>query len=480
MTTPTQGEHAQTEALRPKFGDLLRNTMASESNPHRDAYFIREVHRSGGGVNPGRWFEMTDGKGETWLSNPQNLVPAATAQPAAPQGVAYAELPECGAIGEQAGAWMTIVHELDVARPGWTRLGQTGEAAAVAAIQKLASHGQAPAKPAAQEVTAFPSAWKDDLFAEMQRRFDLRRAEDDFLPFDDTQLGVEFAMGWLEQRWTTTTAQAAPAADYDHGPQSLTVAEAARHVGKWLNERPNRPLDLRDVAMLCAYAQKAPAAGAVAGPDGRMSDELRSLIEGMTVSVDVSTGDHDAGNRYFGTVTEVMDDISDKHGVTLLVQDAKPNFAPTPAAQADSVTAPAGSIYRNSVTGEFELDYANKDHPKGAHVDFYLERAQAADSVQDLQPVHDAGTIELLNERVAYLEGKLKEADSVLEDAARKAIEKVLALFPFNVPIQKFTINNGPCLTADNDDEFYSVKRVLAFLTEIKTTLDAARKQGGA
>ena len=71
-------------------------------------------------------------------------------------------------------------------------------------------------------------------------------------------------------------------------------------------------------------------------------------------------------------------------------------------------------------------------------------------------------------------------ADSVLEDAAREAIEKVLALFPFNVPTQKFTVNNGPCLTADNDDEFYSVKRVLAFLTEIKTTLDAARKQGAS
>ena len=70
------------------------------------------------------------------------------------------------------------------------------------------------------------------------------------------------------------------------------------------------------------------------------------------------------------------------------------------------------------------------------------------------------------------------QADSVQEDAAREAIEKVLALFPFNVPTQKFTVNNGPCLTADNDDEFYSVKRVLAFLTEIKTTLDAARKQG--
>ena len=84
-------------------------------------------------------------------------------------------------------------------------------------------------------------------------------------------------------------------------------------------------------------AQAAPAAGAVAGSDGRMSDELRSLIEGMSVSVDVSTGDHDAGHRYFGTVTEVMECQGDKHGVTLLVQDAEPNFAPTPAPPADSV-----------------------------------------------------------------------------------------------------------------------------------------------
>ena len=48
-----------------------------------------------------------------------------------------------------------------------------------------------------------------------------------------------------------------PQADYEHGPQSKTVQEAARHVGKWLNERPNRPIDLRDVAMLSAHAQAA-------------------------------------------------------------------------------------------------------------------------------------------------------------------------------------------------------------------------------
>lgn len=62
-----------------------------------------------------------------------------------------------------------------------------------------------------------------------------------------------------------------------------------------------------------------------------MSDSMRDFVEGMSVSVDVSTCDADAGHRYFGTVTEVMDDRNDKHGVTLLVQDAKPNFAAAPA-----------------------------------------------------------------------------------------------------------------------------------------------------
>jgi hypothetical protein len=41
-----------------------------------------------------------------------------------------------------------------------------------------------------------------------------------------------------------------------------------------------------------------------------------------------------ASHRYFGTVTEVMDDIADKHGVVLLVQDAEPNFTtPQPASK---------------------------------------------------------------------------------------------------------------------------------------------------
>lgn len=53
---------------------------------------------------------------------------------------------------------------------------------------------------------------------------------------------------------------------------------------------------------------------------------LPELIEGMEVSIDVSTCDADAGNRYFGTVTEVSELYTAKNGHILLVQDAKPNF----------------------------------------------------------------------------------------------------------------------------------------------------------
>lgn len=72
--------------------------------------------------------------------------------------------------------------------------------------------------------------------------------------------------------------------------------------------------------------------------DGRMSGLVRDYIEGMSVSIDVSTGEHDAGNRYYGFVSEVMDDPGDKHGVTLLVQDdVRPNFkvSASPAALTD-------------------------------------------------------------------------------------------------------------------------------------------------
>jgi len=65
--------------------------------------------------------------------------------------------------------------------------------------------------------------------------------------------------------------------------------------------------------------------------------DIASLVEGMSVSVDVSTGEHDAGNRLFGKVMEVMECQGDKHGVTLLVHDVTPNFSTHPAPAAPVV-----------------------------------------------------------------------------------------------------------------------------------------------
>ena len=56
---------------------------------------------------------------------------------------------------------------------------------------------------------------------------------------------------------------------------------------------------------------------------------LLKHIEGMEVSVDVSTCDADAGHRYFGTVTEISELETAKNGFILLVQDSKPNFKKT-------------------------------------------------------------------------------------------------------------------------------------------------------
>lgn len=65
------------------------------------------------------------------------------------------------------------------------------------------------------------------------------------------------------------------AAPYDHGPQAATIEEATRDVGKWLNERPNRPLDLRHVAMLVHHAQAAPSQDA----EAVNKELLRCLID---------------------------------------------------------------------------------------------------------------------------------------------------------------------------------------------------------
>lgn len=55
--------------------------------------------------------------------------------------------------------------------------------------------------------------------------------------------------------------------------------------------------------------------------------KLNAKLIGLQISVDVSTGDNDAGHRLFGTVTGTLD----TDPLTLLCDDAKPNFsAPQP------------------------------------------------------------------------------------------------------------------------------------------------------
>lgn len=63
-------------------------------------------------------------------------------------------------------------------------------------------------------------------------------------------------------------------------------------------------------------------------PDnGALTAQLNAKLISLQISVDVSTGDHDAGHRLFGTVTGTLD----TDPLTLLCDDAKPNFsAPQP------------------------------------------------------------------------------------------------------------------------------------------------------
>lgn len=105
--------------------------------------------------------------------------------------------------------------------------------------------------------------------------------------------------------------------------------------GVWcffMNER-HRQETIKDGTWPIRALYTAPVAQAI---------DIAELVTGMSVSVDVSTGDDDAGNRYFGTVTVAQEDLHDKHGLTLLVQDAKPNFTAPAASEQDALTAPDG------------------------------------------------------------------------------------------------------------------------------------------
>jgi hypothetical protein len=54
--------------------------------------------------------------------------------------------------------------------------------------------------------------------------------------------------------------------------------------------------------------------------------DIAALVTGMEVSIDVSTGVHDSGNRLFGVVDLVQENQGSKHNLILLVQEPKANF----------------------------------------------------------------------------------------------------------------------------------------------------------
>ncbi|WP_395443622.1 hypothetical protein [Caulobacter sp. UC70_42] len=68
MADPTT--QAAVERARAKFGDTIENGWASEANPTRVGYFVREFTVPRGQMNPGLTWEITDGKGKFWRLKP--------------------------------------------------------------------------------------------------------------------------------------------------------------------------------------------------------------------------------------------------------------------------------------------------------------------------------------------------------------------------------------------------------------------------
>lgn len=85
-----------------------------------------------------------------------------------------------------------------------------------------------------------------------------------------------------------------------------------------LNDRYAPPEVVRELARIALASLEAEPVS--------QTYNLPELIEGMEVSIDVSTCDADLGNRYFGTVTEALELDTAKNGYILPVQDAEPNF----------------------------------------------------------------------------------------------------------------------------------------------------------
>ncbi|HFG6475250.1 TPA: hypothetical protein ACGHTA_001342 [Salmonella enterica subsp. enterica serovar Potsdam] len=105
---------------------------------------------------------------------------------------------------------------------------------------------------------------------------------------------------------------------YTAQPAPVVLTDEQREQLRQMDDEIVAELESEEIACRAAMLQGAEPVS--------QTYNLPELIEGMEVSIDVSTCDADAGNRYFGTVTEVSELDTAKNGYILLVQDAKPNF----------------------------------------------------------------------------------------------------------------------------------------------------------
>ncbi len=352
MTTPTQGEHAQPEALRtiaewpitdPSNMDAVNmaavaraaltaapgvQTEPSASEDMRNAvrfaagsaYWSAELVRFFG-PNARDGINALEQQLRDALAQVRDLEAALSAQPAAPQGGAYVENPAgiehvAGDVSKnrsesnmKGGAYAELPASLRAmsAYPlghCWDALDAAVCVQAAAALDALrASHGQAPADPDGE-------AFRTAAHLGLTLRFYGGCAQS--------------SMPGTPSAYVVVTCRDRAAGMREAVQRAATVIE---------NGGESQRLDT-------TTAQPAPAATPQGGASPATDEELDLLLSAAR-----SAGYH-AGRA---------DTMRASHGQA-------------PAGE----VKPDGSIYRNSVTGEFELDYANEDHPKGTHADFYL------------------------------------------------------------------------------------------------------------
>ncbi|ENZ1877923.1 dATP/dGTP pyrophosphohydrolase domain-containing protein, partial [Salmonella enterica] len=186
----------------------------------------------------------------------------------------------------------------------------------------------------AMEAAADPSdplEWADMQFLlwDAQRRAGISDGE--ITAAMEEKLKVNMARQWPEPKdgepRLHIKEQPAPVVPEDISGIIERFQYQADHLSDWHHiDEHSCKVNRRDLMTALEFMDSCRAAMLQGTEPVSQTYKLPELIEGMEVSIDVSTCDADAGNRYFGTVTEVSELDTAKNGYILLVQDAEPNF----------------------------------------------------------------------------------------------------------------------------------------------------------